>query len=336
MKAELPDNEEVRLEALRRYDILDTLPEKAYEDVTLLASLVCDTPIALVSLVDQDRQWFKSHLGLGVTQTPRELSFCAHAILQPESLFLVPDARLDARFSNNSLVTSAPHIQFYAGAPLVTSQGQPLGTICVIDRAPRDLAPRQQEALHALSRQVMMQMEFHRQSRTDTLTQVRNRRAFDDILNTEVERAKRYGQAMSLLLLDVDFFKLFNDNFGHRAGDELLHNLAQTLQKSARATDCVARYGGEEFVVILPNTGNAGACAMAERFRREIEKMNVFQRPVTASIGAVTMDCVDPDDWHQMPFDDTDLLEAADKALYRAKANGRNQVVCHNLLCATA
>jgi diguanylate cyclase (GGDEF)-like protein/PAS domain S-box-containing protein len=163
LKAPLPRNEAERLAALRRYEILDTLPEQVFDDLTLLAAQICEAPIAVVSLIDEDRQWFKSKIGLTVEETSRDIAFCAHAIHDPEP-FIVHDALEDERFADNPLVTSDPHIRFYAGAPLITSEGHALGTLCVIDRVPRELDAEQVEALRALSRQVTMQIEVRRQA----------------------------------------------------------------------------------------------------------------------------------------------------------------------------
>jgi anti-sigma regulatory factor (Ser/Thr protein kinase) len=159
VKRDVVSDELGRLAALRQYRILDTDPERAFDDLTLLASRICGTPIALITLIDADRQWFKSRVGLSMTETSRSISFCSHAIEQRD-LFVVPDALQDQTFRNNPSVTGDPHIRFYAGAPLITPDGHALGTLCVIDRVPRTLTADQVDALQALKRQAEMQLEL--------------------------------------------------------------------------------------------------------------------------------------------------------------------------------
>ena len=150
-----------RVAALHQYAILDTEPERAFDALVLLASFICKTPIALISLVDEDRQWFKSKIGISLSETSREIAFCATAIQQPD-VFVVPDTLNDERFRNNPLVLSEPKFRFYAGAPLIDEDGHALGTICVLDRVPREFATDQQAALQALSRLVLAQLELRR------------------------------------------------------------------------------------------------------------------------------------------------------------------------------
>jgi len=157
----IPKNEPQRIAELRNYNVLDTPPEEAFDSITLLASHICATPIALITLIDSDRQWFKSKVGVTVAETSRDIAFCAHTIME-EDLLIVPDATADKRFAGNPLVRSHPKIRFYAGAPLITRHKHALGTLCVIDRVPRKLTTEQCEALRALSRQVMAQLDSRR------------------------------------------------------------------------------------------------------------------------------------------------------------------------------
>lgn len=170
MESPVPADESERLDALRQYDVLDTPPEPEFDALAALAAGICGAPISLITLLDADRQWIKARCGADIAQTPREMAFCAHAILQPD-VFVIPDAREDRRFSENPMVTQAPHIRFYAGAPLVTGSGHALGTLCVLDHVPRSLSAEQRQALRALSQQVVAQLELRRaQSRLDRIT----------------------------------------------------------------------------------------------------------------------------------------------------------------------
>src|SRR2546430_12996163 len=161
MRASLPKNEKKRLKVLWEYGVVDTVPEEVFDDLTELAARICEAPIALITLVDEDRQWFKSKVGVSVNETSREISFCAHAINQPE-LFIVPDATQDQRFAQNPLVTYDPKVRFYAGAPLVTPDGYALGTLCVIDKVPRELRPDHRQSRCMLARAAVSQLQMRR------------------------------------------------------------------------------------------------------------------------------------------------------------------------------
>ena len=163
MTAPIPKNEKQRLKVLWQYSVLDTMPEEIFDDLTELAARICEAPVAMITLVDEDRQWFKAKVGVSLKETSRDISFCAHAIMQP-GLFIVPDATRDERFAKNPLVKSDPKVRFYAGAPLVSPDGYALGTLCVIDKVPRELRPEQKQALRILARHVVSQLELRRRS----------------------------------------------------------------------------------------------------------------------------------------------------------------------------
>ena len=189
-RAPLPADEKKRLEALRQYDVLDTPPEEAFDDLARLAAQIGAAPMALISLVDERRQWCKSRVGLTALEFSREISFCAHAILQSD-LLIVPDATKDERFADNPLVVAEPRIRFYAGVPLVTSAGQALGTLCILDREPRELKPEQQQALRLLGRRVMSQLETRRQARELARARQERDEAETARRNTEEELQRR-------------------------------------------------------------------------------------------------------------------------------------------------
>jgi diguanylate cyclase (GGDEF)-like protein/PAS domain S-box-containing protein len=480
MIAPLPENEAQRLEALQQTGLLDSSPEEDFDALARLASVICGTPIATITLIDRSRQWFKANIGQQNSETSRDIAFCSHTILQSD-LFVVEDALEDPRFAENPLVLADPSIRFYAGMPLHTDDGLRLGTLCVIDRTPRGLSSEQRQALHLLAEQANRQINLRRQRRileariadtslvekelrasqalfhafmdnspfvgfmkdsegrmvyynqrcaerfqigrdtwlgksdaelwpkehasslrsndlavlrkwstmiveekadhpqngtvywrsykfpfrdsegreyvatlavditsdketerqirsyqraleaanekllamavTDSLTGLANRRAFESTLEREYAIARRYGQPLSLLMLDIDNFKAFNDRFGHDQGDRVLTCVADVIRKSFRSSDFCTRYGGEEFAVILPNTPKQSAAESAERVRATVAGSDLDGHRVTISIGLATLESAN---WSK-----AEVFRHADEALYNAKGNGKNQVAVY-------
>ena len=343
-----PDNEAERLRALHRYQILDTGAEAAFDDLVSIAAAICGAPMGSVSLIDSDRQWFKARLGLADQETSRDTAFCAHAILNPHEMLVVPDAQADERFRDNPVVTDEPHIRFYAGAPLLSLEGLPMGTLCVMDRQPRELEAYQLDALDALSRQVASLLELRRithdlrlqlqdrewyedqltrfseqlelnnadlseQVRLDALTGLANRRA----LGAALDQALEAGKSFCVALLDIDHFKDINDTHGHAVGDEVLVQVADTLRASSAGHGLLSRHGGEEFAWLLPDVDLEQARLQCE-YLREAVAFASEALPVTVSIGVT----------QAHPTDTAgSLMQRADQGLYAAKRGGRDRVV---------
>jgi signal transduction histidine kinase len=230
--AQIPPSEPERLAALRSYNVLDTNRESAFDDLTLIAAQICGVPIALVSLVDATRQWFKSEFGLGVSETPRAVSFCAHAILQ-DDVFIVPDAKQDPRFHDNDLVTGFPHLRFYAGAPLQTPDGHALGTLCVLDRVPRELSEDQRSALAALARQAMAKIEMRRAlEEAERVIQYRSR--LMAVMGHDLQQPVNI-LSMSLSLIEEALDGKEEDTVGYaRTAIDQLSNELSTLARASR------------------------------------------------------------------------------------------------------
>jgi diguanylate cyclase (GGDEF)-like protein len=304
----LPDNETQRLRSLRALDLLDTPPEERFDRLTRVARRLFDTPIALMSLVDADRQWFKSRPGLDFPQTPREHSFCAHAILG-EGVFVVPDALEDERFRDNPLVRSFPEIRFYAGCPVRAPDGSALGTLCVIDHEPREVREDDVEALRDLAGLAEQELKSLTLATIDELTDVTNRRGFEAIASHTLALCRRVDRPATLLLFDLDDFKAVNDTRGHLAGDQMLKDFAAHLLATFRDSDVVARLGGDEFCVLL-----SGATTRdVPRPLSELESLTKRDdRPIRFSVGAASYQ-------PKRHTSVADLLADADAEMYKQK-----------------
>ncbi len=325
--APLPSTEADRLAALHSYEVLDTASEEAFDGLVALAARLTDSPIALVSLIDADRQWFKARHGLDAMETPRDDAFCAHAILDPDHPLIVEDATADPRFQANPLVTGAPDIRAYLGMPLVNPEGHALGSLCVIDRVSRSYDPATVETMQTLARAVSVNLELRRTllrtrkaALTDSLTGLPNRRAVMDVLTTVAATAN----PVAVIAVDLDHFKEVNDGEGHAAGDALLQAAADRLRKTVRPADLVGRMGGDEFVVLLAGVTDREVVArVAQRVSAALHHP-VEHGDRLLRLGATLGVAIVPDDVADAEM----ALRVADEALVRAKQTGRGGIAC--------
>src|SRR5712691_2332547 len=251
----IPANESDRLAELVDLGILDTESEEVFDGLTKLAASICGTPIALVSLVDADRQWFKSRQGLATTETPRDIAFCAHAINQPEQLFVVPDALQDGRFKSNPLVTSDPNIRFYAGMPIKTKPGSAIGTLCVLDRVPRELSDTQRESLMTIAGAVGAQLNLRREvsiaKTLDAVTGLPNSFAFERKFIAAAPHILKGG----LLLIGMERLNRIAAALGSGATDAILKHSAQRLKAAIPDGTILAFFRRGLFVLFVPDAG---------------------------------------------------------------------------------
>lgn len=323
--------EAARLAALDRYDILDTPREEAFDRITRLAQKIFRTRMATVTLIDGHRQWFKARIGITEEQTPRSDAIC-HATIASGAALIIPDTRADPLYAQNPLVVGAPHIRFYAGAPLRTPDGHLIGTLCVLDTEPRAFGEEEREILIDLAQIVIDELELRRIANVDALTGALSRRAFRDEAERALSLAARHKHGFSLVAIDLDNFKAVNDAHGHPAGDAVLARSVAACIKELRKSDFIGRIGGEEFAVVLPHTGARPAFEVAERLREaiagEVYRANGASFAMTASLGVASS---------AGEISDLDaLLREADTALYLAKAAGRNRCVAARTLAVGA
>jgi len=310
--AAVPADEEKRLQTLHTLRVLDTAPEERFDRLTRLAKRLFEVPTVLISLVDANRQWFKSRVGMKATETPRRISFCAHAILG-EDLFLIPDAQRDPRFADNPLVTGEPFIRFYAGQPLRASDGTKLGTLCLIDQRPRRLGEEDIALLKDLATMAEQELMAFHLATTDELTGICNRRGFETLSRHALGVCRRRGQPATLVYFDLNDFKPINDELGHAAGDAVLRRFAGGLREALRESDIVGRLGGDEFVALLIDTPPEGTQAALERLRGLVSRdLGDGLPPIRFSAGQVGYD-------GQSSVDVAVLLADADRAMYAEK-----------------
>lgn len=310
-----PDDEFGRQCALDRLHVLDTPREPEFEKITRLVTTIFDVPIAAVTLIDRDRQWFKSVQGLDGTETKREIAFCDHTIRKTQCMNIA-DATLDPRFADNPMVTGEPYIRSYLGAPIITADGYAIGALCAIDYKPRSFSPEQERMLVSFADLVMNELELRQVASVDALTGLSTRRA----LVQEIEAVMGQQRDAALLFLDLDHFKAINDRFGHAAGDAVLQDVAGVLLDNCPDIATAGRLGGEELAMILPGYDEDAAQEVAETVRRSIAALALVDYPdlvVTTSVGIAM---------RHASHDGHAWMEMADAALYEAKRHGRNCV----------
>lgn len=309
-----------RLQDVRNLQLLDTPPEQRFDRLTKLGQRVFNVPIVLVVLLDEHRQWFKSNPGLAVRETPRYMAFCTHTV-DYQDILLVPDACKDPRFQNNPLVTSEPHIRFYAGCPLRVPNGNAVGTLCLIDRKPGMLKPEDQVLLRDMAHLVEKELLADLQTITDPLTSLLNRRGFESRASDVLELSSRLKQTAVLLFIDMDQFKSINDSHGHMVGDDALRKFADVLRQVFRESDLIARFGGDEFVLLMSNADRQQAIDATARLQQAIADFNQhssFPFSLTYSAGWAALDPDSPQDLQA-------LLTEADTNMYSNKSQSQGR-----------
>ena len=283
-----PVDETKRLSELRSLSILDSAAEGRFDRITRLAQRLFGVSTALVTLVDDERQWFKSRVGLDVPETSRNLSFCAHAILN-DGIMLVPDAAHDERFWDNPLVAGSPDFRFYAGCPITGPAGAKLGTLCILDQRPRELSAVEMDSLRDLAEMVEDEIAASKMAVTDPISGLGNRQGFERAASAVLEINRRRAVDTALLFIDLAKFKAINDQFGHHEGDLALREFGEILTAILRVSDLTARLESDEFVALL--SGRYGPETAIQRLQNALESRNEREdKPylLQASFGVAT------------------------------------------------
>lgn len=320
MKApDLPADEAARIATLHSLSLLDTPPEERFDRITRLAKRIFGVKSSLVSLVDEERQWFKSKSGLDASETPRDVSFCGHAILG-DSALMVPNALLDQRFFDNPLVTGTPNIRFYVGYPLKVG-AMKVGTLCLLDDKPRSFSNDELALLKDLAEMVQQELTTLHLATTDELTTLSNRRGFEALGRQALSVCRRLRKPATLLFFDLDHFKSINDRHGHAEGDRALQGFARVLLQVFRDSDVVGRLGGDEFVVLLTDTLPAATGAILSRLHEALDHYNKKANrgyAIRFSVGQIEFDPV-------RHLDMRSLLADSDAAMYAQKQKRRRE-----------
>ena len=317
----IPHNEAQRQRDLERQGVLDHPGDEHFDRLVTLTASVLDVPIALISLVDHDRQWFLARHGLDVEETPRQMAFCAHAIVGDETL-VVPDACQDSRFNTNPLVIAEPNLRFYAGTPLQSREGHNLGTLCVIDRQPRQFAAKQVMLLEELAQLVLRELELRREFTVNPLTGLANRSSFLEQAEPELQRARVDQVPLAMLALELDQFSQVRIRWGQEASDRALQDVAACLQDQHRPQDLLGQIGDQAFAMLMVAVDQTAATERAEAIRTQISELGgVFrvsghQLSVSGGLTLLAPDEASPQE----------LLLRAERALDLAQGNGHNQI----------
>jgi len=289
---DIPQSENTRLETLKALNILDTSADERFDRLTRIAKKSFNVSAAVVSLVDHDRQWFKSTAGLDACETSREVSFCGHAI-NGDDVFIVSDTHKDERFVDNPLVTGEPFIRFYVGCPIKALNGENLGTLCLINDKPRGFTREDTEMIKDLGAIAEREISMLNIATMDDLTKIPNRRGFKLFAQQGLNFSTRHGYPATLVYFDIDDFKSINDQYGHDEGDKALISFANLMKDTFRTSDVIGRVGGDEFVVLLNDSSKQQADNAVAKFSNVLEEYNINSRnlySISFSFGAVKFD----------------------------------------------
>ncbi len=351
-QVELPENEEARLRTLYQLELLDTPIEHNFEKITRLAKKIFSVPIVAISLIDKERQWFKSVQGLDIKETPRSESICSYTILNKEPL-VIKDISLDPKFKDLPIAINPPHARFYAGCPITMANDLNIGTLCLIDITPREFTENDINCLKELACFVKDEITNHvnsfvvnyenklltdelsklqRVAAIDPLTQLWNRVGVRKFFENVRNKCLRNGTSFALGLIDLDHFKQINDQYGHTAGDVTLKQVATILVNAVRQMDTVGRWGGDEFLIILDTHEIDKIKEIFERIKQNIENTSIkYNNDVFSLSATVGVTIFEPNINHTNDELEV-ILEKADKSLYEGKKSGESgQVIYYNI-----